>query len=91
MTRLIAWAATTLVAVGALVASNAAAASPSSHPRGDEVHQKLTASSTQLAARMPRARANVEVELRTDRVGFDKFEVHASGLPTKTAFTVFLL
>jgi hypothetical protein len=33
----------------------------------------------------------VEVKLTTDRIGFDSFVVQASGLPRKTAFTVFLL
>lgn len=40
---------------------------------------------------MPHARVIVEVGLSADRVGSDEFEVHASGLAPKTAFTVFLL
>lgn len=55
------------------------------------MHLKLTPSSAQLAACIPHARVTVRVELRTDRVGSDEFEVRASGLPPKTAFTVFLL
>jgi hypothetical protein len=40
---------------------------------------------------MPRAKVDVKVELKTDTVGFDDFNVTASGLPPKTSFTVFLL
>lgn len=61
-----------------------AAAAPS-------VRQHLTPSSAALAACMPKAKVDVKVELKTDRVGFDDFEVRASGLPPQTDFTVFLL
>ena len=92
-------AATTLaaaLAVGTLAAGGVAAASTSggaSAPasRSDEVQLHLTPSSAQLAACMPHAKVNVEVSLETDRIGFDSFQVHASGLPPKTDFTVFLL
>jgi hypothetical protein len=40
---------------------------------------------------MPKAKVDIKVELKTDKVGFDDFEVSASGLPPKTAFTIFLL
>ncbi|PZS18768.1 MAG: hypothetical protein DLM57_05775 [Pseudonocardiales bacterium] len=89
MHKTIRWAAVA-IAAGTLVAATAAAASGSSKAP-DEVHLKLTPSSAQLAACIPHARVTVEVELTTDRVGSDEFEVHASGLPPKTAFTVFLL
>lgn len=89
MHKTIRWAAI-VVAAGALVATTTAAAS-GSRKAPDEVHLKLTPSSAQLAACIPHARVKVEVELTTDRVGSDEFEVHAAGLPPKTAFTVFLL
>jgi hypothetical protein len=86
------WAAIAAMAA-ALVASTTAVASggTSISKAASEVHLNLTPSSAQLAACMPHARVNVEVELTTDRVGSDEFEVRASGLPPKTAFTVFLL
>lgn len=81
-------AAGTLAASGAVADAGATAASESSAP---EVHLKLTPSSAQLAKCMPHAKVSIEVELTTDRVGFDTFDVDASGLPRDTAFTVFLL
>ncbi len=82
--------AAAILAVGSFTASNAAASSSSSG-KSDEVHLKLTPSSTTLAACMPHARVNIEVGLTTNSVGFDTFDVQASGLPPKTDFTVFLL
>jgi hypothetical protein len=80
------------LAAGTLAASNAAASStPSNGPDEDEVKLNLTPSSPELAACMPHARVKVEVELTTEQVGFDTFEVDASGLPPNTAFTVFLI
>jgi hypothetical protein len=73
------------------VAAGSAAASSASGENSDDVHLRLTPSSAQLAGCMPQARVNVEVDLTTDSVGFDVFQVEASGLPPKTAFTVFLL
>jgi hypothetical protein len=89
MHKTIRWAAVAVAAAALVAGTTAAAAGSSKAP--DEVHLNLTPSSAQLAACMPHARVNVEVELTTDRVGSDEFEVHASGLPPKTAFTVFLL
>lgn len=78
------------LAVGT-VAAGSAAASSSSGGQADDVDLKLTPSSEQLAACMPHARVDVEVDLTTDSVGFDVFHVDASGLPPQTDFTVFLL
>jgi hypothetical protein len=52
---------------------------------------KLTPSTPQLAACMPRAKVNVEVHLVTDQTGRDKFEFRARGLPPRRDFTIFLL
>lgn len=78
------------LAVGS-VAAGSAAASSSSKGGSDEVHLKLTPSSATLAGCMPHARVNIEVGLTTNTLGFDTFDVQASGLPPKTDFTVFLL
>ena len=51
----------------------------------------LTTSNAALAACFPHARANVKVQLTTDKIGKDRFDIYASGLRPKTAFTVFLL
>ena len=98
MTTTLRRAATTLaaaLAVGTVAVGGAAAsgsgADSSSGSQPDEVQLRLTPSSAQLAGCMPHARVKVEVSLETDRVGFDSFQVHAWGLPPKTAFTVFLL
>jgi hypothetical protein len=86
----------TAVAVCTLAAGGVAAASggttnSGSESNADEVHLNLTPSSDQLAGCMPHAKVRVEVSLETDRIGFDSFEVDASGLPPNTDFTVFLL
>src|SRR5664279_4607376 len=86
-TRVAAAAAT---AAAALVAGGTVAASGSASAQ-HAVRLKLTPSSPQLAACMPRAKVTVTVALTTDRVGFDVFRVRAAGLPPKRAFTVFLL
>jgi hypothetical protein len=52
---------------------------------------ELTPSSPELAACMPDAKLDVKVALKTDRRGFDRFEIHAQNLPPDRAFTVFLL
>jgi hypothetical protein len=82
----------TLVA-GSLAASGAVADDGASASGGnaEEVHLKLTPSSEELADCMPDAKVRVEVKLTTDQIGFDFFNVEASGLPPDTAFTVFLL
>lgn len=77
-------AAMTSSAVTTDPAQRAAAATPS-------VKLHLDPSSAALAKCMPKAHIDVKVELKTDKVGFDDFEVKASGLPANTAFTVFLL
>lgn len=74
-----------------LTSSAAPSAAPTSAPAAPSVRLQLTPSSDQLATCMPKAKVDVRVELKTDRVGFDDFEVRASGLPPKTDFTVFLL
>ena len=71
--------------------ASAARAAASASPTTPSVHLNLSPSSPQLAACMPKAKVNITVELKTDRVGFDDFLVNASGLPANTAFTVFLL
>ena len=78
----------TLVSTAAAPTDGGAPAAPSAVP---SVALHLTPSSTQLAGCMPKAKVNIKVELKTDRVGFDDFEVTASGLPPETDFTVFLL
>jgi hypothetical protein len=52
---------------------------------------KLTPSTPQLAACMPRAKVNVEVHLVTEQTGRDVFELRAKGLPPRKDFTIFLL
>ena len=76
-----------VAAVGALGVFGLGAAGAKS----DEVELKLDPSSDQLAACMPKASLKVEVELTTDRVGFDEFEIRARQLPPNRSFTVFLL
>jgi hypothetical protein len=90
---------TGLIASGALAAGLATAATGSSAVPSDvsssaatpSVSLHLTPSSAQLAKCMPKAKVDVKVKLTTDKVGFDDFDIVASGLPPKTAFTVFLL
>jgi hypothetical protein len=79
------------LAAGTLAASGAAADGGASTGNAEEVHLKLTPSSPELADCMPHAKVRVEVKLTTDQIGFDFFDVEASGLPPDTAFTVFLL
>jgi len=79
------------VAVGGAAAASGSGADSSSGSQPDEVHLNLTPSSAQLADCMPHAKVKIEVNLTTDRVGFDSFEVNAWGLPPNTSFTVFLL
>jgi hypothetical protein len=93
-----------LLAAGALIAgmtagASASAAAPTpadiataavSAPT-PSVSLTLAPSSAQLAGCMPKAKVDIEVELKTDTQGFDEFEIKAKGLPPKTAFTVFLL
>jgi hypothetical protein len=80
---------TTAAAAGSAAAS--ASSSPAASAAAPVVRLHLTPSSAQLAGCMPKAKVDIKVELKTDKVGFDDFEVSASGLPPKTAFTIFLL
>jgi hypothetical protein len=89
-----------LLAAGALTAAmaggaSASAAAPASaaavSAAPSSVSLTLAPSSAQLAACMPKAKVDIRVALTTDAVGFDEFQVLATGLPPKTAFTVFLL
>ena len=89
--------AAALAATAALAGSAVAASSDhaSSHPRNAAAvpSQKLelTASSAQLAACMPHADVDVTVKLTTDDIGFDTFQVKATGLAPNRSYTVFLL
>jgi hypothetical protein len=80
-----------LGAVIATVGTLGALGLGSAGAKSDEVKLKLDPSSDQLAACMPDASLKVEVELTTDRLGFDKFEIRARHLPPNRSFTVFLL
>jgi hypothetical protein len=89
---------TAMIAAGTLVAGTAAASgatadggASASTGNAEEVHLKLTPSSPELAKCLPHAKVRVEVRLTTDQIGFDFFNVEASGLAPNTAFTVFLL
>ena len=89
---------TAMVLGGALVAGSVAASgavadsgASTSSGNAEEVHLKLTPSSPELADCMPHAKVRIDVRLTTDQIGFDFFNVEASGLPPNTAFTVFLL
>ena len=77
--------------VSAAAPAPAAAAVAAASAPATSVSLHLTPSSAQLAKCMPHATVNIKVDLTTDRVGFDVFHIRASGLPPKTAFTVFLL
>lgn len=90
-TILAAAAATCTVAAGGVAAASGGTAAPASSSQAHEVHLDLTPSSAKLAGCMPHAKVRVEVSLETGRLGFDSFQVDASGLPPKTDFTVFLL
>ncbi len=84
----------TTTVVGTVVAALSLAgvvASSSAGAAGGEVRFDLVPSSPTIAQCFPNAKATVDVELETDRKGFDEFEIKVSGLPAKTAYTVFLL
>jgi hypothetical protein len=63
------------------------------HPKADDntVNFDLVASTPAIAACLPYARAEVTVDLTTAEVGFDRFEIEASGLVPNQEYTVFLL
>lgn len=77
-----------LLAMGLLLGSLAAPAVPMA---AEVVQLQLTPSSAQLAQCMPDASLDVTVELTTDSIGFDKFDIRAKNLPPNRSFTVFLL
>ncbi|WP_426506371.1 hypothetical protein ACPPVO_50555 [Dactylosporangium sp. McL0621] len=79
------------IAAGGAVARSATASASNKNWFPEQVHLKLTPSSAQLAGCMPNVRVNVDVQLTTDRLGFDIFTVNAFNLPPNTTFTVFLL
>ncbi|GAA4251528.1 hypothetical protein GCM10022255_044520 [Dactylosporangium darangshiense] len=92
MTRLIASALVLgAVVAGGAVARSATASASNKNWFPEQVHLKLTPSTPQLAACMPNVRVNVDVQLTTERLGFDTFTVNAFNLPPNTTFTVFLL
>jgi hypothetical protein len=89
--------AAALASTAALAGTALAAGSdhPSSHPRSAAAvptqKLQLTPSSAQLATCMPHADVDVTVKLTTDDIGFDSFQMKATGLPPNRSFTVFLL
>jgi hypothetical protein len=79
----------TVAAVSAAALGGVSASA--SGPAPDHARLKLTPSSPALKACMPKARVAVNVDLTTDRLGFDTFRINAKGLPPSRSFTVFLL
>jgi hypothetical protein len=57
----------------------------------DTVRLELTPSSAQLAQCMPRADVDVNIKLRTERIGFDIFDITARHIAPNRDYTVFLL
>jgi len=83
-------AASGSAAPAASQATPASAAASSSAPAS--VSLSLTPSSAQLAkCYNPKAKVRIKIDLTTDDVGFDRFNVFATKLPPNRAFTVFLL
>jgi hypothetical protein len=81
-------------AVGALAATvTHRGAVPRAHAAqvAENVHFHLTPSSSQLAACMPRVHIDVDLNLTTDKLGFDVLTIHGRHLPPKTTFTTFLI
>src|SRR3984957_1700547 len=65
---------------------------PTVHQAGaGKLHFHLTPSSPQLAACMPRVHIDGDLQLTTDRVGFDVLTIHGRHLPPRTTFTTFLI
>jgi hypothetical protein len=83
--------ATAVLAAGTLVGGAAISRAAGTAQRPDQLQLHLTPSSPQLAACMPNARVDVNVELKTNQTGRDVFEVRATGLPPDTSFATFLL
>jgi len=61
------------------------------HQPAKDVKFHLVQSSDALKKCMPKAKVYIDVVLLTDKKGFDRFIVDASGLPANTSFTTFLL
>jgi hypothetical protein len=59
--------------------------------QADTVHLQLTPSSAQLAQCMPKADVDVSVQLTTDKLGYDIFDIDARHIAPNRAYTVFLL
>ena len=57
----------------------------------DTVHLQLTPSSAQLARCMPKADVDVSVQLTTDKLGYDIFDITARHIAPNRDYTVFLL
>jgi hypothetical protein len=92
---MLATAAATAVITGTTASSaapgTAGAGSHNKVANAETVSLKMQASSDDLAYCFPQAKANVNVKLTTDAIGFDTFSIKASGLKPDTAFTVFLI
>jgi len=90
-------AALVALAIGAVTALGTSSSYGSGTPEArataaaDQVRLKLDPSSDQLAQCLPNARVNVSVDLTTDQLGFDVFNVSARHLAPNRSYTVFLL
>jgi len=95
LTRLVAVIALVVgstVATGALpVGAHDGNGDEQKHNTTQKIEFHLAPSTPAIAACLPKLKAEVEVELETDRDGRDEFAISASGLPPRTDFTVFLL
>ncbi len=80
-------AAVALIGLGTAVGTAPAGAKDSSQ----KVEFSLAPSSPDIAACFPNMKAKVRVNLTTDARGKDTFQIAAAGLPSNTAFTMFLL
>jgi hypothetical protein len=78
-------------AVSAVGAAGAVGLVSSAGAGEHKVKFRLDPSSDQLAACMPKARLQAEVNFTTDQRGFDTFKIEAHKLPPNRSFTVFLL
>lgn len=85
-------AASAVLAVGSTVGASAHSTHGTQAARhSPSTHLKLTTSNSALAACFPHARADVKVNLTTDKIGKDTFTIRARGLRPRTDFTVFLI
>jgi hypothetical protein len=87
----IALAATAVAAFGATGRSSKPSLRAHSRHAADQVSLALTPSSPQLAACMPGAQLNVNVDLTAEETGFDRFSITARHLPPNRDYTIFLL